>query len=600
MKVLLLHSDFIEFEPIKKEIELAEEFEKKVYRFDNLLVSFVAIEKGDNEKTVEEFINQVKNVMDNLKVNKLLIYPYSHLSRNLENPSEALKLIKKMEVLAKESKIETYRAPFGWNKRFSISVKGHPLAEQYKEIKEKEEERKITKKYFILTKNCEIKNVENYEFKDENFKILVEQEALGIKKVENREPSYINFLKRFGIEWESFSDIGHMRYNPLGCFILDSASKYVENIVKSLPIPVYFVKGTNMFDLKRKAIAEHASLFGSRMYQVNLDEKQLILRYAACFQQFSMVKDWNISYKNLPFGMFEIADSYRFEQSGELLLSFRTRKLTMPDLHIFCKDMEEAKQMFLFLHDLIHSEMEKLGRKYVSLYNLTSQKFLEDNLDFFKKLLERESSDVLVCVYEGESNYYWVLNIEYHIIDELKRAREIGTVQIDVGNAERFDIKYIDSNGKPKRPIILHSAIIGSLERFIYTIFDNLVRENIPKLPIWLAPIQVRIIPLSEKYLEDTLLLAKVLKENGIRVDIDDRSEKVEKKIRDAEISLINYVIVFGEREKSDKILSVRKKGEGIVKMKLEELIKEIKSLENGYPSLEINLPILLSKRPIF
>lgn len=600
MKVLLLHSDFIEFEPIKKEIELAEEFEKKVYRFDNLLVSFVAIEKGDNEKTVEEFINQVKNVMDNLKVNKLLIYPYSHLSRNLENPSEALKLIKKMEVLAKESKIETYRAPFGWNKRFSISVKGHPLAEQYKEIKEKEEERKITKKYFILTKNCEIKNVENYEFKDENFKILVEQEALGIKKVENREPSYINFLKRFGIEWESFSDIGHMRYNPLGCFILDSASKYVENIVKSLPIPVYFVKGTNMFDLKRKAIAEHASLFGSRMYQVNLDEKQLILRYAACFQQFSMVKDWSISYKNLPFGMFEIADSYRFEQSGELLLSFRTRKLTMPDLHIFCKDMEEAKQMFLFLHDLIHSEMEKLGRKYVSLYNLTSQKFLEDNLDFFKKLLERESSDVLVCVYESESNYYWVLNIEYHIIDELKRAREIGTVQIDVGNAERFGIKYIDSNGKPKRPIILHSAIIGSLERFIYTIFDNLVRENIPKLPIWLAPIQVRIIPLSEKYLEDTLLLAKVLKENGIRVDIDDRSEKVEKKIRDAEISLINYVIVFGEREKSDKILSVRKKGEGIVKMKLEELIKEIKSLENGYPSLEINLPILLSKRPIF
>ncbi|MFH8038401.1 MAG: threonine--tRNA ligase [Candidatus Aenigmatarchaeota archaeon] len=600
MKVLLLHSNFIEFEPIKKEIELAEEFEKKIYRFDNLLVSFVAIEKGDNEKTVEEFINQVKKVMENLNVSKLLIYPYSHLSKNLENPSEALKLIKKVEALAKESKIEVYRAPFGWNKRFSISVKGHPLAEQYKEIKEKEEQKKVTKKYFILTKNCEIKNIDNYEFKNENFKILVEQEALGIKEVENREPSYINFLKKFGIEWESFSDIGHMRYNPFGCFILDSASKYVENIVKSLPIPVYFVKGTNMFDLKRKAIAEHASLFGSRMYQVNLDDKQLILRYAACFQQFSMVKDWNISYKNLPFGMFEIADSYRFEQSGELLLSFRTRKLTMPDLHVFCKDMEEAKEVFLYLHNLIHSEIEKLGRKYVSLYNLTSKKFLENNLDFFKKLLERESSDVLVCVYEGESNYYWVLNIEYHIIDELKRAREIGTIQIDIGNAERFDIKYIDSEGKPKRPIILHSAIIGSLERFIYTIFDNLVRENIPKLPIWLAPIQVRIIPLSEKYLEDALLLAEALKENGVRVDVDDRSEKVEKKVRDAEVSLINYIIVFGEREKTDKILSVRKRGEGIARMKLDELINEIKNLEKDYPSLEINLPILLSKRPIF
>ncbi|MCS7123278.1 MAG: threonine--tRNA ligase, partial [Candidatus Aenigmarchaeota archaeon] len=485
-------------------------------------------------------------------------------------------------------------------KRFSISIKGHPLAEQFKEIEKRGEERKINKKYFILTKDGKIKNLDEYKFENQDFKILVEQEALGTKKVENKEPRFIEFLKRFGIEWESFSDIGHMRYNPIGCFIFDIACKYAEKIVKELKIPVYFVKGTNMFDLKRKPIAEHASLFGQRMYQVDLEDKQLILRYAACFQQFSMIKDWNISYKHLPFGAFEIADSYRFEQSGELLLSFRTRKLTMPDLHVFCKDLEEAKNVFVEMHEKIHKEMEKLGRKYISLYNLTSENFLKENMDFFKKLLEKENTDVLICLYESNANYYWILNIEYHIIDELGRAREIGTIQIDVGNAERFDIKYIDKNGEIKRPIILHSAIIGSIERFLYTIFDNLTKEKNPKLPLWLSPIQIRILPVSEKYLEDAINLAKKIKENEIRVDIDDRNESVERKIRDAEISLINYIVVFCEREKTKNILSVRKKGEKIVEMSLEELIKEIENETKDYPFLEINLPLLLSKRPIF
>jgi threonyl-tRNA synthetase len=99
------------------------------------------------------------------------------------------------------------------------------------------------------------------------------------------------------------------------------------------------------------------------MYVVNSEDRQLVLRYAACFQQFAMIKDWQLSYKNFPFGAFEVADSYRFEQSGELLLGFRLRKFLMPDLHIFCKDIEEAKQQFLVLHEKIHSEMEKAWKK---------------------------------------------------------------------------------------------------------------------------------------------------------------------------------------------------------------------------------------------
>jgi threonyl-tRNA synthetase len=602
--MLQLHVDFIEFEPTQKEMDFAEETDKKRVRVEDCLLALISVENKDDISTAKLAFDELKKSLENLKVKKLVIYPYAHLSKELADPVTSLQILKEIERIAKENKIDVLRAPFGWTKKLSFSVKGHPLAEQFKEIgKGKVEERKIEKKYFVLTKDGSLIDVKDYKFKkgEEDFKILVEQEALGVKGKENPKPKYLEAMKKFGIEWEEMSDLGHMRYSPLGAFILDMASEYVSKVVSSLPFNVYFVKGTNMFNLKEKAIAEHASLFGQRMYVVNSEDRQLVLRYAACFQQFAIAKDWQISYKHLPFGMFEIADSYRFEQSGELLLGFRMRKFLMPDLHVFCKDLEDAKKQFLILHEIIHKEMEKLGRKYVSLYNLTSLEFFEKNKEFFLELVKRENYPVLICVYPPGINYYWSLNIEYHIIDELKRAREIGTVQIDFGNSKRFGITYVDENGKKQYPIILHSAVLGSLERFIYTIFDNAIKEENPSLPLWLSPIQVRIIPVSKKYVEDAKKIALKLRERMIRSDVDDREETVEKKIRDAEVSWINYIVVIGEKEIKSNILSVRERGsKKIREVKVEDLIKEIEEKTKEYPKKMINLPIEVSARPVF
>ncbi|MGC9059236.1 MAG: threonine--tRNA ligase [Candidatus Aenigmatarchaeota archaeon] len=604
MKMLQLHVDFIEFEPTQKEMDFAEETDKKRVRVEDCLLALISVENKDDISTAKLAFDELKKSLENLKVKKLVIYPYAHLSKELADPVTSLQILKEIERIAKENKIDVLRAPFGWTKKLSFSVKGHPLAEQFKEIgKGKVEERKIEKKYFVLTKDGSLIDVKDYKFKkgEEDFKILVEQEALGVKGKENPKPKYLEAMKKFGIEWEEMSDLGHMRYSPLGAFILDMASEYVSKVVSSLPFNVYFVKGTNMFNLKEKAIAEHASLFGQRMYVVNSEDRQLVLRYAACFQQFAIAKDWQISYKHLPFGMFEVADSYRFEQSGELLLGFRMRKFLMPDLHVFCKDLEDAKKQFLILHEIIHKEMEKLGRKYVSLYNLTSLEFFEKNKEFFLELVKRENYPVLICVYPPGINYYWSLNIEYHIIDELKRAREIGTVQIDFGNSKRFGITYVDENGKKQYPIILHSAVLGSLERFIYTIFDNVIKEENPSLPLWLSPIQVRIIPVSKKYVEDAKKIALKLRERMIRSDVDDREETVEKKIRDAEVSWINYIVVIGEKEIKSNILSVRERGsKKIREVKVEDLIKEIEEKTKEYPKKMINLPIEVSARPVF
>ena len=129
MRILQHHVEFIEYQPIEKEIELAEEADKKLQRFENIVVMFVSVEKEDNDSTAKKSIDDVKNYLEKIKLNKVLIYPFAHLSRNLAKPSDALRIIKTMEKHAKELNIEVSHAPFGWTKQYSLKIKGHPLAE---------------------------------------------------------------------------------------------------------------------------------------------------------------------------------------------------------------------------------------------------------------------------------------------------------------------------------------------------------------------------------------------------------------------------------------------------------------------------------------
>lgn len=130
MRILQLHSDFIEYEPVEKEIPSAENCDKQKIRIEDVVVLFTAVEEGDTEEVAKKAITETKFFLDKLKANRVLIYPYAHLSSDLANPENALKVIKAMEASAKELELQTYRAPFGWNKKFTIAVKGHPLAEQ--------------------------------------------------------------------------------------------------------------------------------------------------------------------------------------------------------------------------------------------------------------------------------------------------------------------------------------------------------------------------------------------------------------------------------------------------------------------------------------
>jgi threonyl-tRNA synthetase len=611
MRLLLVHADRFEYEAREKAVKEPEPLDEshKKGALENGLVVFSTVEKNDEQEPEQIATNaasSIEEVLGWLKTRKVMVYPYAHLSTSLASREPAISILKGLEEKLTQKGFEVSRSPFGWYKSFTITAKGHPLSELSRTItvdtKSRQAAPAVKTEYVIMDLEGKLHSPEDFVFgpHDAEFKSLVEKEALK-KGLTGGEPHFLDYARRFGIEWESFADVGHMRFGPEANLIMDLLAEYAGQVIRRIGIPILNVKGTNMFDVAVKPIKEHLQLFGSRAYEVKVDERTFVLRYAACFQQFSMVKDWTLSYRTLPFGTFEVADSYRMEQSGELLLSFRLRKFLMPDLHIYLKSVGEAIRIGDKIHRIIYEEIRKLNREYVSLYN-TTRSFFEANKDSFMELVKVEKKPILLN-FVPEGLYYWVLNVEYNIIDDLDRPREIGTFQIDIGNAKRFGIAYTDVKGEKQFPVIIHTAVIGGLERYLFTLLDSAVRlerqGRKPMLPVWISPAQVRIIPVAKQFVKEGMELLETLEKAGVRADLDDRDDTMQSKVRDAELSWIPYTIIYGEKEIETKELSIRSRADSKEsKVGLAAFLKRVKAELEGYPSKTLTYPTLLSQRP--
>jgi threonyl-tRNA synthetase len=579
MRTLFLHSDYIEVIPKSKALKICDR--KKELKVKDCLVVFVCVEDKDNENTLINAKEEILKHCKNLKVNKVVLYPWAHLSKNLANPKDAKKLFNKLYNLLK-SEIETYKAPFGWYKEFTIKVKGHPLSELSREFTseisvEKEQE------FYILYPDGKLEKVEEVDLNKFNkeFRILVEKE--GLKKpypeIFSEENPYLQAFKKFGFEWEPWSDYGHMRLGPLATTIFNEVENYSREVVnefsKKNKIKIYEIKGTAFFNLKEYPIKKHSELFGERLYSVETDKGRFIIRYAACFQQFAMVKDWIISYKDLPFGTFEIADSYRFEQSGECTLCFRLRRFYMPDLHIYCKSIKESmKIVFKVQEKLVEEYEKKLGLRVELLLNISKREYFEKYKDFFIKVAKHLNRPILLNIITKGPEYYWIANAEFHILDVLGRVREIGTWQIDIGNSKRFGIKYITKGNKHRYPIILHIAFTP-IERYIYSLFTSALKMEKPQLPFRFSPIQVAVIPIKKTHKKH----AKKLLNLPYRIEIDENyDETLGKRILKYEKLWVPVIIVIGDNEVKNNNYSVRlRTGEQKVLTK-----KEIRKLLNA------------------
>ena len=612
MRLLLVHADKFEYEAREKAVKVPEPLDdsRKKGTLEDGLIVFCTVEKVDEqapERVITNASNSIEEVLGWLKAKKVMIYPYAHLSTSLASRDPAINILKGLEKELLTKGYEVKRSPFGWYKSFTMTAKGHPLSELSRTISIDEQSESKTgapmkTEYMVMNMDGSLHSPDDFVYRQgmDEFQSLVEKEALK-KGLTGGQPKFLDYARRFGIEWEPYADVGQMRFGPEASLMLDLLSDYANQVVRRIGIPILNVKGTNMFDVSIEPIKQHLQLFGSRAYEVKVDERTFVLRYAACFQQFSMVKDWTLSYRTLPFGTFEIADSYRLEQSGELLLSFRLRKFLMPDLHIYLRSVDEAIDTGRKVHDRIYEEIRKLDREYVSLYN-TTRSFYNAHKDVFVELAAVERKPILIN-FVPEGHYYWVLNVEYNIIDDLDRPREIGTFQIDIGNARRFGISYDDEKGQKQFPVIIHTAVLGGLERYLFTLLDSAIRMEKngrkPMLPIWISPIQARVIPVGQHFMEEAKKLVERLQDSGMRADLDERDDTVQSRVREAELSWVPYILIYGGKEvKSDK-LSVRSREDGKDHtMSLEELVNLVRTKTAGYPYRELNLPELLSQRP--
>jgi threonyl-tRNA synthetase len=232
-----------------------------------------------------------------------------------------------------------------------------------------------------------------------------------------------------------------------------------------------------------------------------------------------------------------------------------------------------------------------------------TEEFYNENKDLIIETVKKIGKPVLIEMWK-ERFFYFVLKWEFNYIDNSGKASALSTDQIDVENGSRYGIEFVDENNTPKNPIILHNSPSGAIERVMYTLLEKAATDSRegrkPQLPLWLAPIQVRVIPLKDEFLEFSKKLAERLSMKKIRADIDDRNDSIGKRIRDAEKEWIRYILVIGERESGSENLSIRDRNTNDVReLSFDEFVSEIDIQNKDKPYSSLNVPLLLSKRPV-
>jgi threonyl-tRNA synthetase len=629
MRILQLHSNFIVFKPVQKEISIAEEAELKENRVEEVVVLFIAIEEGDNTEIAQKAIDDIRAFLGKQKTNRILIYPFAHLSSNLSNPSEALKIIKAMEAYAKDKGIETYRAPFGWNKQFTISIKGHPLAEQARSYaptpvaaeakaeggaKEEEPvsaalkaEDKMQSFWYVILPDGSLVPVEEFKFKGHvNLQKFSQYEIKKARAV-TQMPPHVTLMKRLEIaDYEAGSDPGNIRWYPKGRLIKSLLEQYVN--LRMNQYGAMEVETPIMYDFNHPSLKSYLNRFPARQYVLKSEDKELFLRFAACFGQFLMAHDAQFSYKQMPIKLYELTRySFRREKSGEVVGLKRLRAFTMPDCHAFCTDLEQAKKEFMTRFNMSMEVLSNIGltKDDYEVAMRFTKGFYDEHKEFIAELAKNFDKPMLAEVW-NERFFYFILKWDINFVDNQDKAAALSTDQIDVENAKRYEITYVDEKGEKQYPLILHCSPSGAIERDIYALLEKAYREQMagkaPMLPLWLSPTQVRLIPISDKFMDKVEKLAGQIASHCIRVDIDDSASTLQKKIREAEQEWVPYIIVIGEKEVESETLSVRDrelKGQQ-QNMTINQLIAKVSEKITGKPFKPLPLPLYLSKRPQF
>lgn len=312
----------------------------------------------------------------------------------------------------------------------------------------------------------------------------------------------------------------------------------------------------------------HWAKYGKDSFQpIHTPEEgeEYMLKPMNCPHHCEIYQAYPRSYRDLPMRLAEFGTVYRYEQSGELHGLTRVRGFTQDDAHIFCAP-EQIKGEFLKVMDIILYIFKALDFAFEAQISLRDPKNKEKYIGSDENWHLAENAIIEACAekglkakqVEGEAAFYGP-KLDFMVKDAIGRRWQLGTIQVDYNLPERFGLEYTGADNQKHRPVMIHRAPFGSMERFVAVLLEH----TAGKLPIWLIPDQCVVLPISEKFNDYATEVAKQLDKEGIRAIIDDRNEKIGKKIRDNELKKIPYLLIVGEKEAAEGAVAVRKQGEG-------------------------------------
>jgi threonyl-tRNA synthetase len=541
MKILQMHVDFIEYEPIKKEIAAAEESDEKKVREEELVVLFTAVEKGDDGQTAKQAIVESKDFLTKLRVKRLMIYPFAHLSQDLAKPSEALPVLIAMKKKAEALGLETMTSPFGWTKALQIKVKGHPLAEMSRSYGHgavqaapavHQQRREPTDSEAI----SRIKKSDFGSLPETDHRIIGER--LGLFSFQEPSPGMVYWHDK-GLRLKSLlTDFLRSELRRRG---------YLEISTPALANTMLW------------RVSGHTEHYKENMFLTHLGDEELGLKPMNCPSTFLIYKSRKWSFRELPVRYAIFDPLYRNELSGVASGLLRVKVLTQDDAHIIATEEQAEAEL---------KDMLEMMKKVYGVFKLEYKVKVSTRPDESMGSDEEweRATQTLVRVVEGmgmdyeikakEGNFY-APKIDVDIRDSLGREWQCGTFQLDLQMPKRFKLAYTGSDGKEHTPVVLHRTILGSLERFIGIMLEHYGGA----LPLWVSPVQARVLPLSDDHVPYAKKVLESLVVAGVRAEGDFEQGTLNSKVRDAQLQKIPFVGVVGAKEEAAGTIAVRDRG---------------------------------------
>jgi len=390
--------------------------------------------------------------------------------------------------------------------------------------------------------------------------------------------------KKLGIELDlfTFSELvgsGLPLWTPKGTLLRDILDNYVWELRKE-----YGYERVDIPHIAKKDLYEksgHWEKFKDELFKINTREGHLfVMKPMNCPHHTQIYARRKWSYRELPQRYATTTKVYRDEQSGELAGLSRVRAITQDDAHVFCRE-SQIKEEINKIWDIINRFYGAIGFSLNIRLSLRDPKNPEKYLGNSKSWnqAEKELRDLIkekhikVVEAKGEAAFYGP-KIDFMAKDSLGREWQVATIQLDMNMPERFELTFTNENGKLERPVMIHAAIMGSIERYLAIIIEHFAGA----FPMWLSPVQIKILNLTERNKKYAQKIYNQLKESGIRIELDDANETIGKKIREAELEKIPYILVIGDKEEKNGSVAVRQRGKGdLGAMKLEEFIEKIR-----------------------